>query len=399
MGLRKIPDPWLFITTGVLAIFGLLMVGSASSYVAMLYWGSPLTLFFKQCGHLVLGLALLIAAMNYPYRRLNDSRVMQWAFVACLVLLVLVFFFPGAGGAHRWVGRAPLRFQPSELTKLFVILFMARVLSKEGNDINDLKRVALPALAVVATLIALIVIEPDLGSAVVIAAVAVVMAFVACLRAKYIGALVALGGIGATIAILMEPFRIKRVKDFILGLIGLQEPSYQIWQARIAFGNGGGLGQGFGQGQQKAFFVPAAHTDFIYAILGEEFGLLGALALLAAFLIIMWRGLRTARNIRDPFGGYLALGCTSLIVIQAMMHICICLGFLPTTGLPLPFISYGGSSLLVSMAAMGLLLNVSQECNLRPKLIVSGNRRGKKDRSAAFGAAGDRPPGGLPIAP
>jgi cell division protein FtsW len=157
-------------------------------------------------------------------------------------------------------------------------------------------------------------------------------------------------------------------------LLGRREPSYQVLQSWIALGSGGVTGVGVGQGQQQAFFVPAAHTDFIYSILGEELGLVGTGAILLGFVLIGWRGMETAKWTKDPFGAYLALGLTSWLVLQALVHILVCLGLLPTTGLPLPFISYGGSSLVASMAAMGLLINVSQECNLNPRFPVRGRR-------------------------
>jgi cell division protein FtsW len=195
--------------------------------------------------------------------------------------------------------------------------------------------------------------------------VATVMALVAGLCFKYFAVLCGLGGAAFVAAVLAEPYRLKRILDFILAVIGVREPAYQVTQSWIALGSGGLIGVGVGQGRQQAFFLPAAHTDFIYAILGEELGLVGTCAVLAGFMLILWRGARTALLIKEPFGAYLALGLTAWLVLQALIHILVCLGLLPTTGLPLPFISYGGSSLVASMAAMGLLLNVAQECNLR----------------------------------
>jgi cell division protein FtsW len=191
------------------------------------------------------------------------------------------------------------------------------------------------------------------------------MFFVAGLRRGYLGAIVVLAGAAATLAVIVEPFRWRRVVEYVLALFGLAEPGYQVQQSWIALGSGGPLGVGLGQGHQQAFFLPAAHTDFIYSVVGEELGLLGTLGILAGFLLIFWRGLRTVVRTADPFGAYLALGLTILIVCEALLHICVCVGLVPPTGLALPFISYGGSSLVASILAVALLLNVSQECNIR----------------------------------
>jgi cell division protein FtsW len=346
------------------------MVGSASGYVAMFYWNSPSALFGKQLLHFAVGLCALFIAMKFPYRLLASRRLIWVLFGGCLASLILVFFMPAAGGAHRWILIGPLRVQPSEFTKLFVCLFMASTLTYKGNRVNDLLRVPVPALAVVGTLAMLIVAEPDLGTAVILVVVAAVMLFVAGLRWRYLAVLAALGTVGMVISVLIQPYRWTRIVDFIFAVLGIREPSYQVLQSLIALGSGGLTGVGVGLGKQQAFFVPAAHTDFIYAILGEELGLAGTSAVVIGFLLIFWRGTRTARRTREPFGSYLALGITCWLVFQALTHILVCLGLVPTTGLPLPFISYGGSSLVASMAAMGLLLNISKDCNLRSSVPV-----------------------------
>jgi cell division protein FtsW len=375
MPMRKAHDPWLLYTTVGLLLGGLMMVGSSSGYLAMLYWKSPSVFLWKQIAHLGVGLAALILMVKIPYRRLAAPRPIWTLFGVCLFLLVLVFFMPPFGGAHRWIVLGPVRFQPSELAKLFAVLYMAAALTRPGRSVNDPRRVLIPALTVLGTMAVLIVAEPDLGTAAIVMGVATVMALVAGLRWKYFAVLCALGMAAFVAAVLAEPYRLKRIVDFVLALIGVREPSYQVTQSSIALGSGGWIGVGVGQGKQQAFFLPAAHTDFIYAILGEELGLIGTWAVLVGFMLILWRGARTALRTKDPFGAYLAFGLTCWLVLQALIHILVCLGLLPTTGLPLPFISYGGSSLVASMAAMGLLLNVSQECNLRSGFPVLGARR------------------------
>jgi cell division protein FtsW len=273
---------------------------------------------------------------------------------------VVVLLLPPIAGAHRWITVGPLRFQPSELAKLFVVLFMAWELSRKEERVNDLWSVPLPCLGVVAVLGLLVVIEPDLGTAVVLTAVPCAMIFCAGLSARLALGFAGIGAVAFLAAVLAEPYRLQRVVAFGNPWADAHDSGFQLVQSLIAFGNGGLAGVGLGQGQQKALFLPAAHTDFIYSIVGEELGLVGSVLLLLTFVLLYWRGMRAARGAPDRFGYHLALGLTHLLVLQALLNMAICVGLLPTTGVTLPFISYGGSSLLTSMAAMGLLLNVSQ---------------------------------------
>ena len=240
---------------------------------------------------------------------------------------------------------------------------MAYMLSRKEKQVSDPWSVPIPCLGVVGVLGLLIVIEPDFGSAVMLFAVASVMIFVAGLRWKYIAAVGALGLAAVVLAVLVEPYRMQRVLSWFNPSSDALGTNFQLNQSLIAIGSGGLTGVGLGQGQQKAYYIFASHTDFIFSIVGEELGLIGTLALLVAFLVIFWRGLRAAIKAPDQFGFYLALGITCLLVLQALTNMGVCLGLLPTKGLPLPLVSYGGSSLLVSMAALGLLFNVSQHSN------------------------------------
>ena len=356
-------DGWLFFTTGILVLAGLVMVGSASYYVAMSQGLHPYHYLVRHIVHLVVGAALLVAMLSFPYRRLAERSMAITLVCATLVALIVVLAMPAVGGAHRWFQLGPLNLQPSEFAKLASVVFMASLLSRREDEVNDLWSVPMPCLGAVGMLAFLIAIEPDLGSAVMLAGTAFVMLFVAGLRWRYIGAAVALGLAGVVVAVLAEPYRLQRMRSFFDPTDDNLGAGFQLTQSLIALGSGGLTGVGLGQGLQKAYFLPAPHTDFIFSVIGEELGLVGTGVILAAFLLLFWRGVRTATRAPDRFGFYLALGLTVLLVWQGLTHMGVCVGMMPTKGLPLPLISYGGSSLLATMAAMGLLLNVSQHSN------------------------------------
>jgi len=359
-------DPWLFVTGLLLVLGGLLLVGSSTSYMALREWQDPSTLFLRRAIHTAIAILVFGVALKLPYKRLAEEKWLRILFWVCLGLLVLVFFMPAQNGAHRWIILGPVRFQPSELSKLFVVLYVAFKLSRRKRSINDLSETVRPCVLIVGLLAVLVLAAPDLGSTAVLVAVPVVMIFTAGLHWKYLFRAGALGAVGIAVALIVAPYRLARVREFVEWVFGISPPPYQLEQSLIAVGSGGLVGRGPGGSIQKAFFLPASHTDFIYSILGEELGMLGALALLVAFLLLFVRGIRTTMRTEEPFGSFLALGLTCLIVGQGLLHMAVCLGMLPTTGLTLPLISYGGSSLVISMAALGLLINVSQYCNLTP---------------------------------
>jgi len=360
---RMLYDPWLFFTASLLGVGGLLMVGSASNYIALEYSTDPSAFLWKHLIHLLLGFGALVAALSFRYRQLDDRRVVMTLLGGCLVSLLLVLAMPAVSGAHRWIPIGPMNLQPSEFAKLFTVVFMAYALSRKDDRNSDAWAVPLPCFVVVGTLAFLVFIEPDLGSAVMLVFTACLMIFVAGLSWKAIAALGGLGAVGFVFGVLAKDYRLARIKSFLDPSADALGTSFQLNQSLIAVGSGGLTGTGLGQGQQKAFFLPAVHTDFIFSVIGEELGLLGTGAVLIAFLMIFWRGMRAALRAPDRFGFYLALGITNLLVVQALINMGVCLGLLPTKGLPLPFISYGGSSLLASMAGIGLLLNISQHSN------------------------------------
>jgi cell division protein FtsW len=361
---RRSYDHWLLLTASLLAFAGLFMVGSASHYIAMSLGKEPAYFLIRHGAFLAVGLATMAGAMALPLHRLDQPRVVGVLIGTSLALLLLVLAMPAAGGAHRWFRLGPLGFQPSELAKITTVLFLAYLLSRRSVDeVNDFRATLGPAAALVGATVFLIVIEPDLGSAVMVLVAATVMLFVAGLRFRYLGIAAGLAIVFVGLAILAQPYRMERMKTFLNPGSDPQGTGFQLAQSRLAVGSGGLSGVGFGLGQQKAYYLPAPHTDFIFSVVGEEFGLIGTLALLTAAGLIAWRGLRATMGATNPFAYYVALGGTMLIVAQALIHMGVCVGLLPTKGLPFPLLSYGGSSLIASFAVIGLILNVSQHSN------------------------------------
>ena len=360
---RMVFDRWLFFSAGALALFGLFIVGSASNYKSLQQMDSASGYLIKHLIFLLAGFAGLFAALSFPYQRLSNRALVLGSTTLTIVALTLVLAMPARGGAHRWFFLGPIQMQPSEIAKITIILFMAWMLSRKEERVNDMTSVLAPVFLVIGLVAGLIVIQPDLGTAVIICGSAFVMIFVAGLNWRSIAASGLLGAVGIAVAIIAEPYRLDRIRAFLNPSIDQLGINFQVNQSLIAIGSGGWTGAGLGQGQQKAFYVPDSHTDFIYSVIGEELGMIGTVGLLLIFLIIFWRGLRAAWRAPDRFGFYLALGLSSMILMQAMINMGVCTGLLPNKGLPLPLISYGGSSLVVSMTAIGIVLNVSQHSN------------------------------------
>jgi len=356
-------DRWLFVTLALLVMAGLSMVVSATSYIAVRQGTNPAHYLLVHLFHATTGGVAFACLVRIPYQRLADRRILTWGLVLTFLALFFVLLMPAAGGAHRWFRLGPIAIQPSEVARLLALIFMADLLSKRQEEVNDPWRVLIPGGAVVGGLALAIVIEPDLGSSFVLVLTALILVFVAGLRFRYLAWAGAAGLVALVGAVLVQPYRIQRVLTFLNPGADTRDSGFQLAQSLIAVGNGGLAGTGWGQGQQKAFYLPAAHTDFIFSVIGEELGLVGTLLILLAFVILFWRGMKAAVKAPDRFGFYLALGITCMIVCQAFIHMGVCLGMLPTKGLPLPLLSYGGSSLVVTMAACGILLNVSQHSN------------------------------------
>lgn len=352
-------DKLLFATVVGLVLFGLIMIHSASAIVAMEQFGSPYFFVRRQAMWAGLGLVGMVVAMQVDYRLYNRRWIVVSGLGLVVVLLVAVFAFPQVNGAHRWIRYGGFQLQPSELAKLASILFLAYWLDSH-DDRADLKRVLLPCTAVAGLLAGLVVLEPDLGTALGIGTALVVMLFAASVPVRQIFYL-PLAALPAVVPLLvLVPFRLKRIGAFLDPWSDPMGSGYHVIQSLLAIGSGGLSGIGLSQGRQKLFYLPEPHTDFIFAVIGEELGLIGAVAVVAVFVVLAWRGLRAAGRAPDEFGALLATGLTVMIVTQALFNISVTLGLVPTKGIPLPFVSYGGSSLCISMTAMGVLLNISQ---------------------------------------
>ena len=360
-------DRWLYGATLALCLVGAVMVFSASAVTAEEELGSPYGFIGRQALWLLLGLGGMFALMQVDYRRLRQPVVIYTSLCGILLLLTAVFFFPPINAAHRWIHFGPLRLQPSELAKLVVIFYLAALLEArlrpQSFGVNDFRRTLLPALGPVLIVVALVVLEPDLGTAFEIFLIALAMLFVAGLDWRYL-----VGAAGVTVPalaalILAEPYRLRRVLVFLNPEADPQGSGFQLLQSLIAVGSGGLTGVGLMESRQQLFYLPEAHTDFIFAVLCEELGFLGALAVMALFGIYGWRGFRAALAAPDAFGRLAAVGITVMVLGQALINLSVVLGLMPTKGIPLPFISYGGSSLLVMLLATGVLLNIAQHAD------------------------------------
>ena len=357
-------DRWLFLTTLVLLAVGIVMVYSATSLMGAGTAARPNAFPVKQGAFALAGLIVMLAAMKIDYARYREPRlILAITGLTLVALLAVRIVGPEINGTHRWFAVAGVGIQPSEFAKLAIILFTAAVLERRMDRIGEPKYALGPVAVVLVPMVALILWQPDYGSAVALLAIVAVMVFAAGLPWRHIvrGGLVVVPAV-AVVAIL-DPYRVRRLTAFLDPWSDSSDSGYQVVQSLIAVGSGGVTGRGLGYSVQKLGYLPYAHTDFIYAVIAEELGLIGASVLLAGFCIITWRGLRTASRAPDSFGAFLALGLTAMIGIQAFVNMSVVLGLLPTKGLTLPFISAGGSSLIISLAGMGVLLNISQRAS------------------------------------
>jgi cell division protein FtsW len=355
------PDRVLFLVTLVLAGFGVAMVFSSSAIVAKERFGDPNYFLLKQLISATLGLAVMFVIMKVDYHIYRRPAIVFSALALVVALLVLVFFLAASANTHRWIQLSGFSVQPSELAKLVLILFLAYFLERRKGKVNDIAFTLIPIGVIVGLLAGLIMLQPDLGTAVALLITSAVLLFVAGLDLRWI----AMSIIFAAPAIYLLVFRVAYRRQRILAFLNpWEEPlgrGFQIIQSLISIGGGGIAGLGFMEGKQKLFYLPEAHTDFIFAVIGEELGMIGTCGVLALFTIFMWRGLRASMHAPDLFGFYLALGITMMVSVQAYINMSVVLALLPTKGIPLPFLSYGGSSFVVMLAAVGILLNVSQQ--------------------------------------
>ncbi|CAN5872419.1 putative lipid II flippase FtsW [soil metagenome] len=363
MARKLYPDKWLFAATVGLALFGVVMVYSASAVMAQRENGDEFHYVLKQGIWTGIGFAVMLVAMQVDYKHLRNPRVVYGLLTLTTVMLLAVFAFPATNGAHRWIKLPIFSIQPSELSKPALVIFLAYFLERRAGEEGQFRNTFMPCAFVTCALAGLIVIEPDLGTAMMLGVIFVVVGYTAGARLKHLGMMAAPALLVVAGLLILVPFRIRRLITFVDPWADPQGSGFQVVQSLIAIGSGGPNGLGFAQGKQKMLFLPFAHSDFIYAVVGEELGLVGALAVIAVFALFLWRGIRTSLLAPDRFGMLLALGLVTAIVTQAMFNISVVLSLVPTKGIPLPFISYGGSSLVLTLAAVGIVLNISQQAS------------------------------------
>jgi cell division protein FtsW len=354
-------DKWLFGTVLLLVLFGLVSVFSASAVIAKATLGSPYAYVLRQAGFALAGMIALFVLMRVDYRKYNNPKLIFPLMGITGLLLLGVFAWHGMNGAHRWVRLPGITLEPSELAKPMIVVFLAWFLQTRIHTIDNIKETILPAVIPPLLFVGLILMEPDLGTALVCAVVMMLMLFLAGLQMKWIFVAFAAASPVLYYMLFHVAWRAKRMLVFLHPEADPKGAGFHIMQSLIAVGTGGIRGLGLMEGRQKLFYLPEPHTDFIFANISEELGLIGAICVLGAFCILGYRGLRAAFLSTDPFARFLAFGLTMIILVQAFFNMSVVLALLPTKGLPLPFISSGGTSVFVTLACMGVLLNVTRE--------------------------------------
>jgi cell division protein FtsW len=353
-------DKWLFSATIGLALFGVVMVYSASAVIAQQENHSQFHYVIKQTIWTSIGFVAMFMAMRFDYQRLNRRWIVYGSLILTVLLLLAVFGFSPVNGARRWIKLRGFSVQPSEIAKLALALFLARFLDKRAGDATSFWRTFLPCFFVLGIVAGLVAKEPDLGTALMLAIICFTICFAAGMRPRHLVYAVVPALLYVGKMLIFTPFRMKRLSAFIDPWADQQGTGYQVVQSLIAVGSGGSHGLGFAQGKQKLLFLPFAHSDFIFAVIGEELGLVGALIVVFVFAVFLWRGMRAALRAPDRFGMFLGIGVVVGIVAQALLNMSVVLALVPTKGIPLPFISYGGSSIVPTLAGVGILLNISQ---------------------------------------
>lgn len=354
------PDFILFISAFTLLGMGLVMVFSSSAVTASVNYGDPYYFFKKQLMWAVISVLAMIIVMKFNFSRLRDLAIPLMIMAILFLILVVTPLGMDVKGSSRWFALGPMRFSPSEFAKVAMVLFLAKAMDMKIGKISSFTAGVMPFLFMVALTCGLIMLQPDLGTAFTIAATVFFMLLVAGAKWSHLGVIMlsGLGAVGAAIAI--APYRMERVVAFLNPWKYPSDEGFQTIQSLYALGSGGLFGMGLGRSRQKFFYLPEQHTDFIFAILGEELGFIGCSVVVALFLLFAWRGYKIAINAPDNFSRLLAAGLTTIIVFQAIVNIAVVSGALPVTGITLPFISYGGTSLLFTMIMVGLLLNISR---------------------------------------
>jgi cell division protein FtsW len=361
MAKRVSVDRWLFTVTMLLVFVGLVMVFSASAVMARERFGSPYAFLSKQLIWAAAGLVAMVVAMRVDYRRYKHPALVFSLLGLTTLLLISVFFLDRSHNTHRWFRVGGFSFQPSELAKPVLILFLAYFLEARTKTMDDWRNTLAPAAAPIVMLLGLIVLQPDLGTAIACAGIAACILYVAGMRLRYFAYAFGASLIPLYFLIFHVSFRRDRILAFMNPYAERQKAGFHLIQSLIAVGTGGITGTGLMEGKQKLFYLPEPHTDFIFAVTAEELGLVGALFVVTLFAIFLWRGMRASWRTQDMFGRYLAVGITSMVVLQAFINISVVLGMMPTKGIPLPLVSYGGSSLFFTLACVGVLLNITKQ--------------------------------------
>jgi cell division protein FtsW len=365
MAYKPSNDKILFFTAGFLTIFGLVMVYSASSVMASSQHGMSYYYFVRQLLHASVGFLLLVFLMNVDYHVWQKPKTIVLMLSICFLALAFVLTQPKVNGAHRWLRFGGLStFQPSELAKLIVLIFVAWFLQKYESQINRPIQRLLPFGLVIGLFAGLIAIEPDLGQALCLCLIAGILLYIAGLSWHYFAGAALLLAPAFYLFVVRVPYRWERIQAFLNPFHDPLGSGWQISQSLIAVGSGGLCGLGLGASKQKLFFLPEASSDFIFAVIGEEIGLIGTSLVALAFLLYFYRGVRIILRSPDRFGFYLGLGITLMVVLQGLINISMVLAMMPTKGIALPFMSQGGSSLLLNLLATGILLNLSHHNKL-----------------------------------
>jgi cell division protein FtsW len=358
-------DPWLWGAAAALIVFGLMMVLNTTYFLGLEKTGNPFYFFERQLINLTTGLLVMALMAQFSLRGL---RLIAFPLVAVAALMLLAVWIPGLGvvrgGARRWLRAGPILIEPSEMLKFAAVFFLARYLSEREESITN-PRVLLPPAAIIAVLAMLLLKQPDFGAAVMVTLLLFTMLFAAGADPRHLGAAGAVAMLGLVVQAGRKAYRMRRLSAFLNPWRSARGSGFQLIQSFIAFGAGGGWGVGLGASRQKMFYLPQAHNDFVFAVIGEEFGVAGAMVVIALFITIAVRGMRIARNDPDSFGALLAAGLTALLSLQAFVNMAVVTGLVPTKGLPLPFVSYGGTSMVVSLAAVGGLMALGRRSAVR----------------------------------
>ena len=355
-------DKILLIAVIIISLFGALMIYSSSYVWAEYKFNDPYKYLKSQAIFLIIGYIIMILISKFPYQ--NYKKLSNIIFIICFTMLILVLI-PGIGtvrnGSRSWFGIGGLGIQPSEFTKLGLIIFTSKYLSNNQRELKDIKKGVFPILLILILVFGLIMLEPDFGTGVVIVMTIIILLFISGVKMSFFIKIGILGILGVVILILIAPYRIERITSFLNPWTDPLGSGFQIIQSLYAIGPGGLLGLGFGNSIQKHFYLPEPQTDFIFSIISEELGFLGVLIVASLFITIIYRGFKIAMNCEDSFGKFIAFGISFGLAFQTLLNLSVVVGLIPVTGVTLPFLSYGGSSLLISLTSIGIILNIGKQ--------------------------------------